>query len=103
MPAVDKITGPGNAYVAGYVWVDPGAGEYGDLRTTRIDANGTVAWTRSLGTPYTDGGYGLAIALHGTDVYVAGQTAGDLDGNTNASVGGDDAFIVKYDTSGNKQ
>jgi Beta-propeller repeat len=97
------VDAAGNAYVAGYVWVDPGAGEYGDLRTTRIDAAGTVDWTRSLGTTYTDGGYGLAIALHGTDVYVAGQTAGDLDGNTNASVGGDDAFIVKYDTSGNKQ
>jgi hypothetical protein len=96
------VDAAGNAYVAGYVW-GAAADDYGDLRTTRIDADGTVAWTRSLSTPYTDGGYGLAIALHGNDVYVAGQTEGDLDGNTNAYLGGDDAFIVKYDTSGNKQ
>jgi hypothetical protein len=98
------VDAAGNAYVAGYIWGDTTAGDYGDLRTIRIDADGAVAWTRNLGTPYTDGAYGLGIALHGNDVYVAGTTAGNLDGNTNVGgVGGDDAFIAKYDTSGNKQ
>lgn len=97
------VDAAGNVYLAGYTWANPPA-DYGDLQTTRINADGTIAWTRYLATPYTDGAFGLDIALRGNDIYVAGTTAGNLDGNTNAgTVGNNDAFIVKYDTSGNKQ
>jgi len=54
----------------------------------------TKVWTRLLGTSSED----LAIALstgHDGSIYVAGATAGSLDGQ--AAQGNGDAFITKYD------
>ena len=56
-------------------------------------------WTRQAGTTADDEATGIATDLSG-NVYVCGNTAGGLDGNTNACK--KDFFVVKYDTSGEK-
>jgi hypothetical protein len=53
-----------------------------------------------LGTTAGDYGRSVAVDTSGT-TYMTGLTAGNLDGASNA--GGNDGFIVKYDTSGNLQ
>ncbi len=40
------------------------------------------------------------VVTSGGDVYISGTTSGHLDGNVNQ--GGEDVFLVKYDTSGNR-
>jgi len=52
-----------------------------------------------LGTSSEDYGYGVTVDSS-DNIYVKGYTQGGLDGNTNA--GGDDLFVVKYNSSGTK-
>lgn len=73
------------------------AGE-SDLFVARLDASGTLLWLRQLGTSAAD--VAFAVAVDATDsAHVAGGTAGNLDGVSNAS-GGEAGFIVKYDATG---
>ena len=45
---------------------------------------------------------GNSIAIDSSDnIYITGYTYGDLGGNTNS--GNSDAFLAKYNTSGNNQ
>jgi hypothetical protein len=53
-----------------------------------------------LGTAAVEAARGMAVDA-GDNAYITGFTSGNLDGVTNS--GGDDGFIVKYDTSGNLQ
>jgi hypothetical protein len=55
-----------------------------------------IVWTRQFGTLYSEAIYGTSVDSSG--VYVAGYTAGTLQGET--SLGGDDAFVRKYDHDG---
>jgi hypothetical protein len=100
--AVDTI---GNVYVTGYTMgsMDGNTSAGGmDMFLVKYDAAGTKQWTRQLGT--TSGDEGNAVAVDaGGNVFVTGSTAGDLDGNTNASAGYYDMFLVKYDAAGTKQ
>ena len=57
-------------------------------------------WTKQLGTSSDDAAYGITSDSN-NNVYVTGATHGNLDGNSQA--GGGDLFVVKYDSSGNKQ
>jgi len=96
--------GSGNVYVTGYVYGsldgNTWSGDY-DTFVVKYDASGVKQWTRQLGTPVSEYFYGgISVDVCG-DVYAAGSTNGDLDGNTNA--GGSDIFIVKYNASGVKQ
>ena len=64
----------------------------------------TTTWTKQLGASSDDWGYGVTIDSLGNiigNIYVTGRTGGGLDGNTNS--GGDDIFLVKYNSSGTKQ
>lgn len=93
----------GNVYLAGYALGDLdgniNAGGW-DLFVVKYDTNGTRLWTQCMGTPADDLAMGVAVDQSG-NVFVAGYTAGDLDGNVNA--GGQDLFVVKYDTNGVRQ
>ena len=56
--------------------------------------------TKQLGTSSDDIAYGVATDSS-DNVYVTGYTEGGLDGNTSA--GGNDLFVVKYNSEGVKQ
>ena len=93
----------GSIYVAGYT---SGAldgqtnnGGLNDAYLTKYSSDGTKAWTKLLGTSVTDEATALTTGLDGS-IYVAGYTAGALDGQTNS--GGDDVFLAKYTAEGTK-
>ncbi len=71
-----------------------------DLFLVKYDTNGVKQWTRQAGSSTGDYPFGVG-ADAGGNLYVAGHTAGGLDGNTNA--GAEDLFVVKYDARGVKQ
>ena len=79
--------------------VEPPAGSH-DLVVIKYNASGTRQWTSMLGTTAGDYGRSVAVDTSGT-TYMTGHTSGDLDGATNS--GGNDGFIVKYDTGGTLQ
>jgi len=93
----------GNIYVTGYTKGDLDGNTnlgYGDIILVKYDSSGTKQWTKQLGTSEND--YGNYITTDSSDnIYVTGFTSGDLDGNT--SSGGQDIFLVKYNSSGTKQ
>jgi hypothetical protein len=64
------------------------------IRKYSLDGT-TVLWADQFGTPSND--VANAVAVDSTGVYVAGHTAGNLEG-TNA--GAEDAFIRKYNLDG---
>ena len=93
----------GNVYVTGNtnggLDGNTSAGSW-DLFVVKYNSSGTKQWTKQLGTSSTDWAKGVATDSSG-NVYVAGYTAGGLDGNTSA--GGLDLFVVKYNSDGVKQ
>jgi Bacterial Ig-like domain/Beta-propeller repeat len=93
----------GNVFAAGYTagGLDGNTSAGGlDLFVVKYDPAAAKQWTRQLGTAADDFANAVATDASG-NVYAAGTTFGGLDGNT--LVGGSDAFVVKYDTSGAKQ
>jgi hypothetical protein len=100
----------GNVYVTGYTSGgldgNTSAGGY-ELFVVKYYDNGTKQWTKQLGTPQDIKGWTSWDAANGVatdssgNVYVAGVTKLGLDGNTNA--GGNDLFVVKYNSDGVKQ
>jgi hypothetical protein len=93
----------GNVYVTGQTNGDldgnTSAGGF-DIFVVKYNINGVKQWTRQLGTSADE--YAFGITSDSSDYfYVTGHTSGSLDGNTSA--GGEDVFIVKYDTDGNRQ
>jgi hypothetical protein len=93
----------GNLYVAGSTFGDldgnTNAGDY-DMFLVKYDSTGAKQWVRQLGTSSNDEGHGVATDSQG-NVYVAGETNGDLDAGTSA--GGVDVFVVKYDGAGTRR
>jgi hypothetical protein len=93
----------GNIYVTGETYGsldgNTNAGSH-DLFVVKYISLGTKRWTKQLGSSSGDRGYSITSDSSG-NVYVAGVTSGDLDGNTNA--GDSDLIVVKYDPDGNKQ
>ena len=95
----------GNIFVAGYTAgnLDGETNSGGnDIFLTKYDASGARQWTRLSGTAVGDeSGWGAVTVDGSGNIYVAGYTSGNLDGETNA--GGSDAALIKYNSSGTRQ
>ena len=90
----------GNLYIAGRTSGDlNGEANNGaeDAFIVKYNSAGTLQWTKLLGTSGNEIAKALTIDSSG-NLYVAGRTSGDLNGETNS--GSPDAFIVKYDSAG---
>ena len=91
--------GEGGSYVAGFTnFALPGQTYHHryDAFLTRYDADGDERWTRQFGTNGTDQAF--AIAVSGSDVYVAGSTDGRFPGQDQA--GALDAFVARFRANG---
>lgn len=84
------IDSAGNSYVAGPI-TSQGAGS-NDIFVAKYNSSGAIQWQRILGGTASDEVYGICTDSS-NNVYVTGYTASQ-------SVGGNDAFIAKYDTDG---
>ena len=97
-------TGTGNVYVAGYTSGNMvnGGGSHGgvDAFLCRYDALGNRLWTVETGTTSDEAHAAVAAEASG-NVYLAGYTGGGMI-NGGGNHGGVDAFLAKYDSSGNR-
>jgi hypothetical protein len=93
------VDGSGNAYITGHTHGSLGGPNAGidDAFLVKYDALGNVVWTRQTGTSAWDEGTSVAVDVSG-NAYISGHTTGNLGG---PNAGGWDAFLVKYDNSGN--
>jgi hypothetical protein len=62
--------------------------------------NTSKQWTKLLGTSSDEDGNGVTVDSSG-NIYVTGRTGGALDSIANS--GSSDIFLVKYDSTGEKQ
>ncbi len=92
-----------NVYVAGYTYGGLDGNTLtgiSDFFVTKYDSSGTKLYTRQLGVAgHITAAYGVAVDSSG-NVYVAGFTDGDLDGNPLTGI--EDFFVTKYNSSGTK-
>ncbi len=105
------VDGAGSVYVTGHAGSMLGgqtlAGTV-DILLSRFDGgNGTVIWTRLLGTAGYDSGHGIAVDRSGTvdAVYITGYTegtGGGLPGSAGSLGGGGDAFVARYASNGTR-
>jgi hypothetical protein len=71
-----------------------------DAAITKFDAAGDLQWTQQLGTYRFDSA--SAVSADGLgNIYIAGNTTGDLGGPHAGGGLGWDVFLSKYDTAGN--
>jgi len=93
------VDGSGSLYMSGYTKGSLSGTNVGgyDAFLTKYDASGNFLWSRQIGTADDDRSYSVAVDASG-NAYISGYTYGSLAG---ANAGGDDAFLVKYDASGN--
>ena len=91
-----------NIYLTGDNSTDDG--DY-EAFVTKFNSSLSAQWTAEISSDnstdsYADFGYGVVVNSDGY-IYVVGNTGGELDNNTNS--GEQDVFILKYDSSGNKE
>ena len=100
--AVGVATDSTGIYVAGVTGGDFAGrigGRDGFLR--KYDAGGNAVWTRQFGTNTTDDVFAVAAGSQG--IYVGGDTSGIFPGQSKVGNGLYDAYVVKFDPSGNQQ
>ncbi|KGG25555.1 lectin-like protein [Prochlorococcus sp. MIT 0701] len=86
----------GSIYIAGYTLGNLDEKPYSGSRDaflTKYDPDGNKEWTHLLGTASSDEATALTTGSDGS-IYIAGYTAGNLDGQINN--GSKDAFLSKY-------
>ena len=89
----------GNAFITGETLGSlggPHAGE-DDAFVAKYDPDGTLMWTRQLGTSASDRAFGITGGTSG-NIYITGRTFGSLGGS---SAGSNDVFLASYDSDGN--
>jgi hypothetical protein len=89
----------GNVYVVGNTNGDLGGVNAGnwDVFLSKYDTAGTLLWTTQYGSSSSD--YGQRVSTDDLgNVFVAGNTYGDLDG---VNAGSSDAFVSKFNSVGN--
>lgn len=75
----------------------------GDAVIARFDRNGKRKWLRQFSSPGDHADSATSISLSGNgDLYIAGSTAGDVDG-LHADVASTDGFVARYDRDGRRQ
>lgn len=97
------VDGSGNVYVAGHTagGLDGNASSGNvDLFVVKYDSSGAKQWTKQMGSGSGTFAQAVTVDISG-NVYVVGKTNGGLDGNT--SSGYMDLFVVKYNSSGDKE
>lgn len=91
----------GNLYVTGSTGGALGgsfAGGFFDAYIAKYNAGGSLQWVRQFGTSQIDVSNSVSADGLG-NAYISGQTTGSLAG---PSLGSRDAFVGKYDSSGNQ-
>jgi len=89
----------GAIYVSGAISRNLDSGS-GDAFIAKYNPDGTIVWTKLLGTSSYDYAYDLTTGNDGA-IYVSGFTGGNLDAQINSG-GSYDAFIAKYNPDGTK-
>lgn len=89
----------GNIYVGGNTNGVLGESNYGneDGFVSKIDSSGNLIWTKQIGTKSQDRINWIASDVVG-NVYITGDTKGNLDGNNK---GKEDIIVAKIDRDGN--
>jgi hypothetical protein len=76
-----------------------------DIFLTKINADGSYAWTKTIGGPGDDGALSVALDSSG-NIYIAGYFAGTVDfdpeglGDNHSSTGSVDVFLTKINLDG---
>jgi hypothetical protein len=70
-----------------------------DIFLVKYNSSGNQLWARFIGTAGNDSSSGIVIDKS-QNIYISGYVTGSLSGNT--QLGGSDAVILKYDSSGNQ-
>ncbi|MEZ6191258.1 MAG: SBBP repeat-containing protein [Phycisphaerales bacterium] len=94
------VDAAGNAYISGTTEGSLGGTNvgYADVFLTKFDPSGNELWGTQIGTTTYDESYSVAVDAAG-NAYISGQTYGGLGGNNNGKY---DAFLIKFDPSGNE-
>ena len=69
-----------------------------DVYVTKLDSNGEHLWTKLIGSDKDDEAKSLTIGDEDGQIYITGDTKGDINNQTNK--GGNDAFITKLNADG---
>jgi hypothetical protein len=86
-------TSDGGYAITGYTQSFGAGGD--DVYVVKLDANGNLQWTKTIGGPELDAGFSLIQTSDG-GYAIAGPT-------TSLGAGGDDVYVVKLDANGNLQ
>ena len=93
----------GNVYVSGWTETDfDGNSNNGstDALLVKFNSSGTKQWSKQIGSSAHDYAHSVTTDSY-NNILITGYTLGSFDGNTN--IGGEDIFLVKYNSSGVKQ
>ena len=93
----------GNVYITGYVRGNfhgiPRVGT-ADVFISKYDSAGNRLWSALFGSPEVDESFGITCDASG-NVFVTGWCSGSIEGNP--YLGNGDNYLVKYNTSGQRQ